>query len=232
MKELTDFPKMQCPFIRKEFEVDYADWRRYGNQYQLRQPKVYLAVNEINPGYEWVFDDPATQAIEKLDGTNVKLETEDGFLTALMNRKNIINPLQIMKGKTFIIEGVFMAIQKGYVEKNGEQAGEVIGPKLQGNPYNLQSHIWYPFEKAFKHLYYRSWHEHERTYENLSSWFKDFLFSRFATKRGEKDIMAEGVIFTNYQRRLLNKPWRAKLRRDMFAWFYQPDITIGDELLF
>jgi len=84
---------------------------------------------------------------KKLDGTNVKLKTENGRLISLMNRKNLIDPLQIMKGKTFIIEGVFRAIQKGYIESDGVQAGEVIGPKLQGNPYRLDNHIWYPFEK-------------------------------------------------------------------------------------
>jgi len=114
-----------------------------------------LVSPEINPEYEWVFEDD-TIAVEKLNGTNVKLLTENGRLTSLYNRKNPIDPLQIIKGKTFIIEGIFRAIQKGYIEIEGEQAGEVIGPKLQGNPYDLNNHIWYPFSKAVKHLSYRS----------------------------------------------------------------------------
>jgi len=28
----------------------------HGRKLQLRTPEVYLVVNEINPGYEWVFE--------------------------------------------------------------------------------------------------------------------------------------------------------------------------------
>ncbi len=143
---LSDFPKLQCPFIRQTFKVDRSQWERHGSRLQLREPKVYLAVNRVNPGYEWVFDDPDTIAVEKLDGTNVKILTEKGRLVAVQNRLNVIDPLQVMKGKTFIIEGIFQAIGRGYVHEEGEQAGEVIGPKLQGNPYRLAVHEWYPFE--------------------------------------------------------------------------------------
>ncbi|MDF1549196.1 MAG: hypothetical protein P1P88_15325, partial [Bacteroidales bacterium] len=112
---LTDFPKVSCPFIRQTFKVNKEQWKKFGSKLQLREPKAYLAVERINPGYEWVFEDPETIAVEKLDGTNVKLLTENGRLIALQNRKNVIDPLQIIKGKTFIIEGIFRAIQKGYV---------------------------------------------------------------------------------------------------------------------
>jgi len=44
----------------------------------------------------------------------------------LQHRKNIIDLLQIMKRKAFIVEGVFMSIQKGFVEDIKEQAGEFI----------------------------------------------------------------------------------------------------------
>jgi len=223
---LSDFPKLQCPFIRKDFEVNEEDWKKYGRKLQLRSPKAYLVVNEINPGYEWVFEDKDTIAVEKLDGSNVKLMTEKGRLTALQNRKNIIDPLQIIKGKTFIIEGVFQSIGKGYVNQDGEQAGELIGPKVQGNPYKLLTHLWYPFSKAIKHLSYRSFHEHDRTFGNWSSWFKDWLPSRFATKRGNKDIMAEGIVLYNLKRKAENKIYRAKLRRDMFEWYYSDKIEI------
>jgi hypothetical protein len=194
-------------------------------------PEVYLVTPEINTEYEWVFEDD-TIAVEKLNGTNVKLLTENGRLTSLYNRKNPIDPLQIIKGKTFIIEGIFRSIQKGYIEIDGEQAGEVIGPKLQGNPYNLNNHIWYPFSKAVKHLSYRSFHEHEKNFDNWSNWFKDYLISRFAAKRKSKqgdqykEVMAEGVVFYNLRRKEEGKTYRAKLRRDMFAWYYSDVIEI------
>jgi len=226
MKALSNFPKIECPFIRKTFEVNKNDYKKYGRELELRTPEVYLVINEINPGYEWVFEDEDVIASEKLNGTNVKLETEDGRLTSLMNRKNLIDPLQIMKGKTFIIEGIFRAIQKGYIEENGEQAGEVIGPKLQGNPYNLDNHIWYPFTKAVEHLSYRSFYEHDRTFDNWSDWFKDYLISRFAAKRGEKNVMAEGIVFYSLKRKAEGKTYMAKLRRNMFDWFYSDKIEI------
>jgi len=190
MEKLSNFPKIHCPFIRKNFEVNKDQWKKYGRKLQLREPKVYLATDEINPGYDWVFDDPNTFAVEKLDGTNVKLKTENGRLVALQNRMNVIDPLQIIKGKTFILEGIFQSIGKGYVDKDGEQVGELIGTKLQGNPYKLENtHLWYPFEKSIKHLKYRSFHEHDRNFDNWSSWFKEYLISLFAMKRGNRGIM-------------------------------------------
>jgi len=223
---LIDFPKIHCPFVRKEFDVNKEDYKLFGNKYMLRGSKVYLVIPEINEGYEWVFDSSNTFAVEKLDGSNVKLKTENGRLTELQNRKNIIDPLQIIKGKTFILNGVFESIGKGYVEKDGVQAGELIGKKVQGNPYKLDSHLWYPFSKAIKHLRYRSFHEHDRTFDNWSSWFENYLVSRFASKRGDNDIMAEGVIFYNLQRKAEGKIYMAKLRRDMYKWYYSDKIEV------
>lgn len=230
---LTDFPKVSCPFIRQTFKVNKEQWKKFGSKLQLREPKAYLAVERINPGYEWVFEDPETIAVEKLDGTNVKLLTENGRLISLQNRKNVIDPLQIIKGKTYIIEGIFRAIQKGYVQADGEQAGEVIGPKLQGNPYKLEVHEWVPFDRAINTLSYRSFHEHERNYDNWSNWFKDYLFSRYFTKRASKlgideKVMAEGVVFYNLKRKAQGKTYMAKLRRDMFPWFYSNLVEIYD----
>ena len=223
---LTDFPKIQCPFIRQTFPINAEQHKLLGNKLGLREPEVYLAVNRINPGYEWVFDDPDTFAVEKLNGTNIKLKTEHGRLIALQNRKNVIDPLQIISGKTFIIEGIFRAIGKGYIQADGEQVGECLGPKVQGNPYKLDFHEWYPFEKAITDLRYKSFHEHERNYDNWSSWFKDWLHSRFyqkiASKKGLTDkVFAEGVVFYNLKRKAENQPYMAKLRRDMFDWFYE-----------
>ncbi|MBM4394090.1 MAG: hypothetical protein FJ087_00190 [Deltaproteobacteria bacterium] len=232
METLTDFPKIHCPFIRQTFPVDREQFKARGAAFQLRAPEVYLAVDRVNPGYEWVFEDPDTIAVEKLNGTNIKLKTEKGRLVALQNRKNVIDPLQIMSGKTHIIEAIFRSIGKGYVLPDGEQAGECIGPKVQGNPYRLDFHEWYPFEKAIGHLRYNSFHEHERTFDNWSAWFRDFLHSRFhqkaAAKKGAEDkVFAEGVVFYNLGRRAEGLPYMAKLRRDMFDWFYEGIPVLG-----
>lgn len=222
---LSDFPKIHCLFIRQTFPINHEDWKRVGKSLGLRQPEVYLVVDRINPGYEWVFEDPDTIAVEKLNGTNVKIRTERGRLVVVQNRLNVMDPLQIMKGKSFIVEGIFQAIGKNYVKEDGEQAGEVIGPKLQSNPYELDTHLWYPFEKMVSDLQYRSFHEHERNFDNWSAWFKEHLYSRFFTKRAaklgiEKKVLAEGVVFYNLRRRSEQKTWMAKLRRDMYPWYY------------
>lgn len=228
---MTDFPKIHCPFLRQTFKVNQDQWKEHGSRLKLRTPEVYLVVDRVNPDYEWVFEDPDTTAVEKLDGTNIKILLEKGRLLEVQNRKNVIDPLQIMHGKTFIMEGIFRSLDKGYVKADGEQVGELIGPKVQGNPYQLDFHEWYPFEKAIKDLQYRSFHEHERNFDNWSAWFKDGLFSRFFTKRASKlgldtKVMAEGVVFYNLKRKEQGQTWMAKLRRDMFDWFYSDRIAI------
>ncbi len=230
---LSDFPKLHCPFIRQTFKIDPGDWEKEGRPLGLRAPEVYLVVNRISPGYEWVLDDPETIAVEKLNGSNVKIKTEKGRLVAVQNRLNLIDPLQVMKGKTFIMEGIFRSLGKGYVKEDGEQAGELIGPKVQGNPYKLDLHEWYPFEKAVKDLAYRSFHEHERNFQNWSDWCREGLASRYFLKRASKTgspdrVMAEGIVFYNLRRRAEKKTWMAKLRRDMFDWFYADKIRIYD----
>ena len=228
MIELSNFPKLHCPFIRKSFRVNEKDWEKHGRKLQMRSPDVYLVINEINPEYKWVFEDPDTIAIEKLNGTNLKILTEKGRLIVVQNRKNIIDPLQIIKGQSHFLEGIFQSIGKSYVEKDGTQCGELIGPKLQGNPYELITHLWYPFKKAIKHLRYNSFDKHERSFENWNIWFENYLFSRFATKCGNAKIMAEGIVFYNLRRKEEKKVWRAKLRRSMFEWYYSDKIEIYD----
>ncbi len=60
MTTMTDFPKIQCPFIRKDFMVNEEDWKTHGHQLELRQPKAYLVTNNITPGFEWDFEDKNT----------------------------------------------------------------------------------------------------------------------------------------------------------------------------
>ena len=228
---LTDFPKIYCPFIRQTYKVNYEDFEKHGSKYNLRNPRAYLVINKINPGYEWVLEDEATIAIEKLNGTNIKIKTEKGRLIALQNRKNVIDPLQIISGKTHIIEGIFRSIGKNYVQPDGEQVGELVGPKVNGNPYKLLYHEWYPFRRCTAYLKYKSFHNYDRTFDNWESWFKDYLFSLYYMKKhpeGTPKIMAEGIVFYNLKRQEQGKTWRAKLRRDMFSFFYEKDIRIID----
>jgi hypothetical protein len=191
---------------------------------------VYLAVDRINPGYEWVFEDEDTIAVEKLNGTNVKILARGNKIVQVQNRKNVIDPL-VMKGMgPSVMEGICRASQLGFVMPDGEQAGELIGTKLQGNPYRIDGHLWYAFDVAVERLKYNSFNKHPRTFDNISDWFRKGLFSRFCEKRAAKEysgnltltdkVFAEGVVFYNFRRRADEKTWRAKLRRDMFPWYY------------
>ena len=63
METLSDFSKLQCPFIRQTFQVDQDDFHRHGRKLHLRKPEVYLVVERINSGYEWVFDDADTPGL-------------------------------------------------------------------------------------------------------------------------------------------------------------------------
>jgi len=230
MEMMTDFTKIHCPFVRKTYGVNKDDWKKHGSKLQLRTPEVYLAIDEINSGYEWVFEDEDNFAVEKLDGTNVKIATEGGRLLRIQNRKNPIDPLQLMKGKAFIAEGVLMANGKGLLEADGEQVGEVMGPKLQGNPYNLPTHLWYPFSKSITSLRYKSFHQHERNYVNWEAWFKDYLKSIFYMKTHKcnmyESVFAEGIVIYNLRRKEEGKTYMAKLRRDMFSFYYEDKIKI------
>lgn len=226
-----DFTKLECPFVRKTYQVNKEHWEAHGSKLQLRSPEVYLVTPQINPGYEWVLEHPDTFACEKLDGTNVGLRTEKGRLMEVQNRANPIDLLQVMRGPTFIIEGIFNAIAKGYVKETGLQFGELIGPKLQGNPLRLKNHIWYPFTKARQHLRYNSFNLHPKDFWSWSEWFRLGLHSRFMQKskelEGEADF-AEGLVFTNDTIGIPDHPRMAKLRRSMYPWFYWDKIEIYD----
>ena len=193
--KIKDMPKLKSPFVREEINGDY------------------VVTNEIAEGYEWVFEDDSTLAIEKLHGTNVSILIQDGIITGVWNRTERIPFFN--KCKVHIIQGILESYKKGYMEflPDGQHFGELIGPKVNGNPYKLDFNLWIPFESyGQKHLKYKSWGKYPKTFEGISDWFKD-LMPLFTLRRGEKDGFVEGVVFTHPDGRL------AKLRRDMFSWY-------------
>ena len=73
--------------------------------------------------------------------------------------------------------------------------------------------------------------QHERNHANWESWFKDYLKSIFymkthKCKMNERVFFAEGVLFYNLKRKEEGKTYMAKLRRDMFPFFYGYKIEI------
>ena len=222
-----DFPKMQSPFIRKENDKG-----------------EYVVTPEINPGFEWVFEDDSVMAIEKLHGTNVGIGIKEGNIIGIWNRETRIPFFN--RGKKFIIDGILTAFDRNYIDQlnDGYWYGELIGPKVNGNPYVLDEHTWIPFATyAKKKLAYKSWGKYPKTYDSISEWFKTLmpLYSMhihghicMTDENGEHhdyehwhEVMpdnthrihehfVEGVVFTHPDGRM------AKLRRDMFDWYSGP----------
>ena len=193
---MLDMPKLGSPFIRKKIK---------GN---------YIVTPEIDPEYEWVFKEEGVKAIEKLDGTNVSVLVVDDEVTKIYNRKNRI---KFWSGSPIVTALLGSAEKKWLNFKDGQYFGEAVGPGIQSNPLNLKQRYWMPFELAEKKLMYTSFYEHERTFENWSSWFKEFLFSLMARRYAvdkDKKVMAEGVVFYHPDGVRM-----AKLRRDMFDWY-------------
>ncbi len=196
-------PKIECPFIRKEIN------------------KNYIVTSKINPGYDWVFEDESVMAIEKLHGTNVSVQITDGVVVAIWNRTERIPFFN--KGKIHIVMGVLKSYQNGYLEflGDGQHFGELIGPKVNGNPYALDEHIWIPFESyGQKHLSYTCWGKYPKTFESIREWFKELMplyGLRIHGKVAEDgpQHFVEGIVFTHPDGRL------AKLRRDMFDWYFK-----------
>lgn len=189
-----NMPKLHSPFVREEING------------------VYVVTPEITEGYEWVFEDESVMAIEKLHGTNVSVIIEGGAVTSVWNRTSRIPFLN--KGKKFIIEGLLESKERGYLEfPDGQWYGELIGPKVNGNPYKVDKHIWIPYATyGVKNLKYKSWGKYPKDFDTISDWFKE-LIPLYALSKGDKEGFVEGVVFTHPDGRM------AKLRCDMFDWF-------------
>ena len=199
MIRIRDMEKIECPFIRKIVN---------GN---------YIVTSEIVEGMEWVFNDESVMAIEKLHGTNVSIVIEEGTVTQVYNRTERI-PF-INKGKKWLIEGILNSKERGYLEflGDGQFFGELIGPKVNGNPYKLKEHLWIPFSTfCQKHLRYKSWGKYPKDFNTISEWFKELIplySSMVQGEEGRKNGFVEGIVFTHPDGRM------AKLRRDMFDWY-------------
>ena len=198
MSEITDMPKLESPFVR-----------------ELNEKNEFVVTDKITPGYEWVFEDDTVMAIEKLHGTNVSIFITEGVITAMWNRTERVPFFN--KGKKHITEGVLNSFERGYIEflGDGQHFGELIGPKVNGNPYELEMHLWIPF-KTFgqKHLRYKAWGKYPKDFETISRWFKEDLLPLYASMKGDREGgFVEGIVFTHPDGRM------AKLRKDMFDWF-------------
>lgn len=194
--KITDMPKIESPFVRKVINGEY------------------VVTDKIEEGYEWVFEDKSVMAIEKLHGTCVSIIIENGIITMFFNRAQRI-PF-FSRGKKHLMEGLLNSHERGYIDLlgDGQHFGEIIGPKVNGNPYKLEEHLWIPFNTfCQKHLRYKSWGKYPKDFKTISEWFKDLL-PLYASMKGDRENgFVEGIVFTHPDGKM------AKLRCDMFDWF-------------
>src|SRR3990167_11372177 len=197
MDIIKDMPKLESPFVRETMNGEY------------------VVTPKIAEGYEWVFEDESVMAIEKLHGTNVSILIQDGVIVSIWNRTERIPFFN--KGKKHIIEGLLNSYERGYMEflPDGQHFGELIGEKVNGNPYKIKGHLWLPFETYCQnHLKYKSWGKYPKTFESISEWFKT-LMPLYTLKHGDKEGFVEGVVFYHKDGRM------AKIRKDMFNFWYE-----------
>ena len=195
MIKINDMPKLHSPFVREQTD------------------KGYCVTPKITEGYEWVFENDSVIAIEKLHGTNVSILIQDGIVTGIWNRTERIPFFN--KSKKFIIEGLLESYSRGYISTlpDGQHFGELIGEKVNGNPYKIKGHLWLPFSTYCQnHLKYKSWGKYPKDFNSISDWFKT-LMPLFTLKKGDKEGFVEGIVFTHPDGRM------AKLRKDMFDWY-------------
>lgn len=200
--KIQNMPKLESPFVREMINGQY------------------VVTPEIMEGYEWVFEGGPDEVlcVEKLNGMNVSIIIEDGLIKYIYNRTARIPFFN--KGKVYIIKGLLDSFGRGYCNfTDGQYFGELIGKKVQGNPYKIDGNLWIPFNSyARKKLSYRSWHKYPKTFKNITEWFKlplkkGGIFSLFMSMRGVT-AHPEGVVFHN-----IKTGQMAKLRRDMFpSW--------------
>ncbi|MBI4044203.1 MAG: hypothetical protein HY392_00675 [Candidatus Diapherotrites archaeon] len=173
---MHDFPKIESPFAREMVNG------------------VYQCLPVIRLEHRWVWGGDCI-AVEKLDGTNVSVHVLDGEIKTLMNRSNM---LDLWKSGKWFYEGVRNAIERAYFapEKfnQAQVFGELVGPKINGNPYGLKEHLWLPFEHLEGKYFFRFWQDFAKgcagktdkeIFENTSNLFKG-LWSIYRRQHGIK----------------------------------------------
>ncbi len=213
---IQDFPKLESPFVREEKMVEGE--------------KEYVLTPERKEDYEWVFEEDAVVATEKLNGSNVCIVVENQEIVEVFNRQNRIEPLHENKWNLFVVEGIHNSLRRGYLDldelENGLYYGELVGPKMGSrdvkNPYDMDVHVWLPFELYCKEkLKYNSWGKYPKRFDSIKSWFKNGLIPLFYSKwhgltydEAEREGYVEGIVFHHPDGR------KAKIRYDMFEEFH------------
>lgn len=158
----------------------------------------------------WVFEGEGV-GTEKLDGSNVRLTVRSGEIVRVEKRRN---PSKAQKQQG-IVDGWYVDTAEGSAEDkwileaarntdvsgwpDGEHSCEALGPRIQGNPLELEGHRCVPFN-----LRVPAYENVPRSYKELQD-FLAALDSRFAPGH-----LAEGIVFHHPDGR------RAKIKRKDF----------------
>lgn len=135
---------------------------KIGNEIMEKIPTIFerdddfKVIDQVKPGCEWVFSGEGI-ATEKLDGTNIRITVRSNSCVRVEKRRN---PNREQK-KAGIIDGWYLDAEQDSPENkwiyeaventdlsnwpDGEHCCEALGPKIQGNPLNLDKHICVPF---------------------------------------------------------------------------------------
>ncbi len=200
---INEMAKLESPFVREETNGKY------------------IVTPKIAEGYDWVFNDPKTLAIEKLHGQNVSIYIKEGKITNIWTRSRRVPFFNIDNRQ--VIDALLNSYTKGYMEflPDGQHFGEAIGPGIEGNSYKIDKPIWIPFNTyAKKNLYYKSWGKYPKTFEAISEWFKT-LMPLYCGHVGSDSKFVEGIVFTHPSGKM------SKLRVDMFDWHNGPQHKRG-----
>jgi len=191
------FPKVKSPFGRKE-DVD-------GN---------YTVYDEINDGFEWVFENDDVIAVEKLHGTNCCVSIQEGeqgreyhpFTRHGYEPMQKVKPYGPMTEHHYLTRAFQNSISRGYLDnlEEGTHYGEVVGPDFHGNAHELNENLFIPFQWLADKCAYKSWGKYPKTFDALENWFSDQLFSLFYSRMHGADletssvsngVFCEGLIF-------------------------------------
>lgn len=154
----------------------------------------------VKDGFEWVFDRAEEcTCVEKLDGTNCAVrvvEHEHGgyYVDQVAARDgpehmNVVQPFDAPYGMhDYITRAVQNTASRGYLDRvvdeygTGWFYGEALGPQIHDNLYDLDEHLFIPFDWARQKLEYNSYGRHDTDYESIKNWMRgadNGIFSLF-----------------------------------------------------
>ena len=177
MDKYHDMPKLLSPFKREDIKGKY------------------ICTNKIEECCNWIFDSEKVIATEKFDGTNLSVIIKDGKIIRVLNCTNLID---IWNSSMWFYNGIKRAIDekkfKPEMLPDGQYFGELIGEKIQGNPYKVEGHLWLPFNYIKEHFafkFYNHWLEETKGQDNLE-------------RKGLKNLLKESYFIIKIQMKCVN----------------------------